>query len=234
MPVGNSAFGAVNVKVIVFGSTTLMPGDLGRGAGLVLLDALDGVRRGHVVARLHGVRRVVAELDRPLDVVGGERLAVMPRDALAQVERPRQLVVGDAPRLGEVADQLAVDAGIRVELGRLLHRVEDLEGREPAVDLVEPVRVTARIHRGDPVDAVAARADPGADEGATGRATGARRGARGGAWRGARCGARRGARCGATERRSERHWARRLEPRSARRMAPSLRPCPRTPPRQWR
>jgi hypothetical protein len=63
------------------------------------------------------------------------------------VERPRLLVARDLPRLGEIAGQLAVDAGVGIEVGGLLDGVEDFERRQAAVDLVEPVGIAARVHR---------------------------------------------------------------------------------------
>ena len=62
------------------------------------LRALDRLPRGAREAD----RRDQRAVDRELDVLGRERLAVMPVDALAQMERPGQAVRGDFPRLGDV------------------------------------------------------------------------------------------------------------------------------------
>ena len=87
------------------------PGQLGRRDDLdVAHQLVAGTAAGAEV-------RVVDQLDRVLDVLGGERRAVMPLDAVLELEPPVEAVGGDAAVLDgrdlgdEIGDQVAVGAG---------------------------------------------------------------------------------------------------------------------------
>ena len=84
----------------------------------VVVDDLDAgcdrVRVGHLVDADDGGPGVLwvpvgvqeCAADRERDVVGRERLTVVPLDARMEVERPGQAVGTDVPRVGEVGDRL--------------------------------------------------------------------------------------------------------------------------------
>jgi hypothetical protein len=76
MVIGNAEFGVENVYETVLSSTTLIPVTSVGLAVLVVLDRPPHCPRGVVIARLHSVLGVVAELGRELDVLRRERLAV--------------------------------------------------------------------------------------------------------------------------------------------------------------
>src|SRR5262249_59584392 len=61
--------------------------------------------------RRAGTRGIEHALDPELDVVRGERRAVGPREAVAQVEDVAEAVVGDLPALGERRDDRALRPG---------------------------------------------------------------------------------------------------------------------------
>jgi hypothetical protein len=79
------------------------------GARVRRFDLLDGGEdRAHA-----GLRRgIIGPLDAVLDVGGGERVAVVPLHALAQLERPRLLTL-NLPFGGEAGDELAVGPAAR-------------------------------------------------------------------------------------------------------------------------
>ena len=87
------------------------PGELGRRDHLdVAHELVAGAAAGAEV-------RVVDQLDRELDVLGGERRAVMPLDAVLELEAPVEAVGRDAAILDgrdlgdEIGDQVAVGTG---------------------------------------------------------------------------------------------------------------------------
>ena len=117
----------------------------------------DGVRigRDHVLGALHDRARARMDLDEIFlrgedDVVGGERLAVMPFHVLLELERVGQAVGRDAPRLGEARHRLEVEI---VAQQAFVDLAGDDRGRRRLVDADHQGR---RLGRNDDVHRAAA------------------------------------------------------------------------------
>ena len=107
------------------------------------------------------------------DVVGGDRLAVLPRHPLADLEGPRQAVVGHRPALGEPAVgirgpvEAVADQEVVVDRPDLEARALVAHERVEAVRLVEPAELEhdLAVRRRRALAGGERRADPGDQSG---------------------------------------------------------------------
>ena len=149
-------------------------------------------------------------VDRGLDVVGRERRAVLHLHAVAQVERPRQLVVAEVEARRQVGHVLVVLVGCVERLGDRPQQRED-----QAAPTAQCGSTNASCRLGTPIVIVsvlasvraAAAGDAANSAGGGGGPGGGRRGAGGGG----------GGRCGGAGRRSRRWCSGRARRRSRRR-----------------
>ena len=114
--------------------------------------------RGDVAGVVGEQRPLVAErLERPLDVRGGDRLAVGPLRVRVELEGDRLLVVRDGPALGDPGRRREV---LRVEVDQQVpvHRPDVVVLLVEADERVQRWRV---LRPADPQDALAARRRPG-------------------------------------------------------------------------